>query len=201
MSNLHSIIKKSSNNRKALILLHEIYGINRFMEDICMEYHVLGFDIFCPDMLNGNSFEYSEASRAYTFFTNCIGFDYYVKIELLLESLKGTYDKVLIMGVSIGATMAWRCSQNAECDGIICCYGSRIRDYLYLQPACPALVIFAEKDSFNVGDISEQILKKRNVELHKFRANHGFLDPYSHCFNKEEAQAAHELIRVFLEEH
>lgn len=201
MADLHSIVKKSSNNRKALIVLHEIYGINRFIEDICIEYHALGFDIFCPDMLNGNSFEYSEASLAYEYFAKRIGFDYYRKIERLLERLKGTYGKVFIMGFSVGATLAWRCSQNAKCDGVICCYGSRIRDYLYLQPNCPTLLIFAEKDSFNVDDISEKILEKHNVELHKFRASHGFMDQYSHCFNKEEAQAAKELIRDFLEDH
>jgi len=201
VTDMHLIVKKSSNNRKALIVLHEIYGINRFTEDICDGYNVQGFDIFCPDMLNGNRFLYTEASRAYDSFIDEVGFDYYGEIEQLLERLKITYDKVFIIGFSVGATIAWRCCDNAKSDGIICCYGSRIRDYLSLQPSCPVLLLFAEQDSFDVGNIVEQILEKRNVEVHKLKASHGFMDQYSDNFNGEEAQAAQGRIRDFLEEH
>lgn len=45
------MIKKISNNKSAVIILHEIYGANNFIEDICSEYHMQGFDVFCPDMV------------------------------------------------------------------------------------------------------------------------------------------------------
>jgi len=72
------MIKKISNNKKAVIILHEIYGINRFIKDVCSEYHILGFDL-------------------------------YKEVEQLVEKAKFTYDKVFIIGFSVGATIAWRC--------------------------------------------------------------------------------------------
>jgi hypothetical protein len=35
------MIKIIRNKRKAVIILHEIYGVNRFIEDVCAEYHML----------------------------------------------------------------------------------------------------------------------------------------------------------------
>lgn len=82
------MIKIIKNNRKAIVILHEIYGTNRFIEDVCAEYHMLEFDVFCPDMLRQKCFFYSEASEAYHYFINEIGFDFYKEIEQLVELLQ-----------------------------------------------------------------------------------------------------------------
>ncbi|NCC15561.1 MAG: hydrolase [Clostridia bacterium] len=195
------MIEKISNHKNALIILHEIYGTNRFMEEVCSAYHMQGFDVFCPEMLQRKCFSYSEASEAYHYFTNKIGFDYDKKIEQFVEKIKPAYDKVFILGFSVGATIAWRCCENVNCDGIICCYGSRIRDDLLLQPCCPALLLFATQDSFDVDSVISKLRGTSNVEVHKLKASHGFMDPYSKCFNTEQAQIAKEYIRGFFTKH
>lgn len=92
-----------------------------------------------------------------TIFNREVGFACYQTIVAQLRQLKQTYRQVFIMGFSVGATIAWRCSETPWCDGIIGCYGSRIRDYLELQPACPVLLLFAEQDlRRQVGQISEK---------------------------------------------
>lgn len=45
-------------NKNAVIVLHEIYGINSFIKDICENLKTLRFDVFCPDMLEGKRFPY-----------------------------------------------------------------------------------------------------------------------------------------------
>lgn len=182
------MIKYINNNKKALIVLPEIYGINKFMEDVCFEYHMQGFDVFCPNMLQRTSFLYSEGSKAYQHFINTVGFDFYIKINQMIDQLKLQYKKVFIIGFSVGATIAWRCCENLKCDGIIGCYGSRIRDYLLLQPYCPVLLLFAEQDSFDVNSVIKQLEGKSNVEIYKLKASHGFMDQYSKCFSKEQAR-------------
>ena len=191
--------KLASNNKSAIIILHEIYGINSFIKDTCSEYYNQGFDVYCPDMLQGNIFSYSESDSTYAFFINKAGFEYFKEIELLLQKLKLQYDKVFILGFSAGATIAWRCSGNTKCDGIICCYGSRIRDYLSLQPACPVLLLFAEQDSFDVDKVIKQLQVKANVELYKFQACHGYMDKYSNNYDENQAQFSKEYIKCFLE--
>ncbi|EAY7917949.1 hypothetical protein GQT61_003763, partial [Salmonella enterica] len=40
-----------ADNDNAIIVLHEIYGINDHIKRMCDIYHESGFDIFCPDLL------------------------------------------------------------------------------------------------------------------------------------------------------
>jgi len=179
-----------NNNEVAIIMLHEIYGINKFMEEICEEYHAAGFDVYCPSLLKKECFLYANSSEAYKYFVDEIGFDIYKEIDLQIKQLKTSYKKVFVLGFSVGATIAWRCSESSLADGIICCYGSRIRDYLMFQPNCQTLVLFAEYDSFNVAEIMAQIKDKKNVEVFKLKARHGFLDKYSRGYDEQQAQVA-----------
>lgn len=50
------MIKITKNYKNAIIILHEIYGVNRFIETISLEYHIQGFDVYCPDMLQNKLF-------------------------------------------------------------------------------------------------------------------------------------------------
>jgi dienelactone hydrolase len=149
-------------------------------------------------MIHRERFLYSEAAQAYQYFLNNKGFEYYKGIEELVSELKLTYDKVFIIGFSVGATIAWRCCEQTNCDGIICCYGSRIREYMSLQPSNPVLLLFAKHDSFEVEIVAEQLGGKPNVDLHILQASHGFMDCYSDRFNKEQTQIAKMYIRHFL---
>jgi dienelactone hydrolase len=192
------VLKLLNKNKSAMIVLHEIYGINDFIKDRCDEYHAKGFDIYCPDMLSRNRFAYYETEKAYTFFNNEVGFDYWHRVEALLEALRSAYDKLYVVGFSVGATLAWRCCTSELCDGIICCYGSRIRDYVNLSPACPVLLLFASADSFDVNDVAAALREKTKTKLCVFPAKHGFLDPYSRHYNEKQARAAKEQIHDFL---
>lgn len=53
------------------------------------------------------------------------------------------YETLIVVGYSVGATLAWLSAASGLCDGVVCYYGSRIRQYLHLAPLCPTLVIVA----------------------------------------------------------
>lgn len=187
-----------SGSRNALIVLHEIYGINEFIEMACLQYQKMGFDVFCPDLLGREPFSYSATADAYTFFKNQAGPDAVEKVSRLVSRLKIKYEKVFLLGFSAGAAVAWRCCENAECSGIIGCYGSRIRDHLNLQPVCPVLLIFADHDSFDVERVISRLQEKENIEIDRFAAEHGFMDPYGGHFKPDHAEAAHGHIQCFI---
>ena len=189
------MLEYKNNNEIAIIVLHEIYGINKFIEEVCQDYHAAGFDVFCPAMLKRESFSYKDSLDAYNYFISEVGFAIYKKIEEQIEHLKKSYKKVFVLGFSIGATIAWRCSENSVADGIVCCYGSRIRDYLLVQPICPTLLLFAKYDSFNVSKVISQLEEKKNVETFELEAHHGFLDNYNGSYDKQQAQVANALIK------
>lgn len=190
-------MQKIRNNKTAVIILHEIYGINPFIEKISWEFKNEGFDVFSPNMLHRDFFPYSSASEAYEFFINKVGFDYYKEIEKLLIQIKPIYEKVYILGFSVGATIAWRCCESVHCHGIICCYGSRIRDFLSLQPSCPTMLLFAQQDSFDVDHVIKHLSAKPNIRILKFQASHGFLDEYGTSYHEKQAQKAKEYMKEF----
>ncbi|WMI79896.1 dienelactone hydrolase family protein [Anaerotignum sp. MB30-C6] len=194
-------MKTVDNNKTAIIILHEIYGVNQFIEGVCSQYTGKGYHVFCPNMLGRGFFPYSEAQEAYEFFIEKVGFDYFKEVESFALQLRQTYESVFLLGFSVGATIAWRCCENGAFDGIICCYGSRIRDYLSLQPSCPILLLFAEEDKFDVGDVIDQLAGKNHLELYKFDAKHGFMDSHSKYYNREQKQLAEDYISIFLRKY
>lgn len=189
------------NNEIAIIILHEIYGVNKFIEERCAHYHELGLDVYCPSMLNRDSFAYKDSAAAYDYFFSEVGFGIYKKIQEQIEQLKKIYKRVFVLGFSIGATIAWRCSENSVADGIICCYGSRIRDYLLVQPSCPTLLLFAEHDSFALPGTIRLLKEKDNIEIITLKAHHGFLDKYSGYYDEEQFVIARAIIDNFINKY
>ena len=190
--------KIDNNHQTAIIMLHEIYGINPFIKTLAAEYQQEGFAVYCPNLLKRAAFSYAEAQSAYDYFNREVGFACYQTIVAQLRQLKQTYRQVFIMGFSVGATIAWRCSETPWCDGIIGCYGSRIRDYLELQPVCPVLLLFAEQDSFDVPAVVGQISEKTRVQVYQFQARHGYLDHGSAFYDEEQSQKSKMKIQEFL---
>lgn len=192
------------NNSDTLVcVIHEIYGINQHIEGVCNRIAEMGYDVVCPDLLDGRpSFSYEQAEEAYQYFINYEGFDASVKrITFLLRQEEKSYQKIILLGYSIGATIAWLCSGNdVKCDGIIGYYGSRIRDYMDVEPKCPALLIFAEEEMFfDPKALQLELNKKEKVEVDLLEGSHGFADPFSEKYSKDSADEAERIIRAFFE--
>ena len=190
--------KKVESRKEAMIVLHEIYGVNDFIQAQCEKFRQLGYDVFCPNLIDRSPFSYEKSEEAYDFFKKNINFEVYKKVNESISKLKDTYDQVFIMGFSVGATIAWRCCENPSCSGIIACYGSRIRDYAGLTPACPMLLLFARENSFDVHTLVYQIQGKPHLKILEFDAEHGFMDTNSKHFNFQQSKRAEKSIARFL---
>ncbi len=188
-------------NHTLIIVLHEIYGINRHIEEVCKYFSQCGYDVVCPDLTGEDKlFQYSQQQEAYKYFVENIGFESaYEKVKKLIIDYRNQYKDIFVIGFSIGATIAWLCSGlNELCSGIIGVYGSRIRDYTNVTPRCPVMLVFpAHESPFEVGTLIG-ILDK-NVETHILEGEHGFADPYGKSFNKESSEKLYALIRSFVQ--
>lgn len=187
------------NNSKAIIILHEIYGVNSFIKKVGRQYFDKNYDAYCLDLLDGTPpYQYTQSEEAYGYFIQNIGFDIYHEVSQLIDQLKMKYDKVLLIGFSIGATIAWRCTENANCDGVVCYYGSRIRDYLEVLPQCPSLLIFAKEDSFDVKHLASVFEDNANIMLEIIDGKHGFMDYNSERYLQESSDKAIKITEQFL---
>ncbi|CAM4322175.1 DeoR faimly transcriptional regulator [Bacillus manliponensis] len=186
----------------ALIAVHEIYGVNDYMNDVIQTFSSQQIDVFCPNLLQRtHPFSYEEEQQAYSYFMKHVGFDVgKEKIETIVTELKKEYTYVGIVGFNVGATIAWRCSKNTEVNFVICCYGSRIRDYIDVKPACPALLLFPkEETSFSVTSLVTY-LNENNPSLHiqQFQGEHGFLNRFNKTYHEQSAKDATIIIQSFL---
>lgn len=184
------MLKIQTGSSSCVIVLHEIYGINPFIQDTCELLSKQNFDIVCPNLLpQVTPFDYIQEGMAYKNFMAYAGFDDSAeKVKEFVKGMKDQYSKIFILGFSVGATVAWLCSEQEDVDGIVGYYGSRIRDYVEIQPTCPTLLYFSNAEkSF---DVNEMIVKldNPNVEIEVFNAQHGFSDPYASEYDEELAQ-------------
>ena len=111
------------------------------MKDFCKSLGEQGFDVFCPDLLGRPTFDYAEEHEAYRYFMDSVGFLHAKhQVDDVIDDMRNAYEKVVIVGFSVGATVAWLCIEDGRIDGVVGYYGSRIRQFLELQPSCPVLL-------------------------------------------------------------
>lgn len=170
------------NSDSVVIVLHEIYGINNHIREIC-KMLAKEIDVICPNLLlPGQSFGPEEEVIAYKNFTQNIGFSVaQQQVEKLSLEIENDYKYRFILGYSIGATLAWLCSQREGLyNGIIGFYGSRIRDYKDIVPTCPALLFFPrQEETFDVNCLIQELSTKENIGIVQVDALHGFANPQS----------------------
>ncbi|MFC5472113.1 dienelactone hydrolase family protein [Cohnella suwonensis] len=191
------MIKKT---RKSLvILLHEIYGINDHINMYRSLMVEAGFDVISPNLLQRDSFAYDQEDIAYQFFMNEVGFNKSIQIvNQIINENRNQYNKIYIIGFSIGATIAWCCSE-FKVDGIIGYYGSRIRNSIGIEPKCLTLLFFPiNEKSFDVIELERQLKPKEKLKFAIIQADHGFMNPFNKCFNIKEYQECLDLSMNFL---
>lgn len=194
---------KHQNSEAVIIVVHEIYGVNLHIEEVCKSLFKAGYDVICPDLLGkAEAFEYSQEDEAYRSFISNIGFSKASDIMTkLVVEVKGNYQKVFIVGFSVGATIAWLCSDKESVSGVVGYYGSRIRDFLDVVPLCPTILFFPqEEQSFDVDKLISS-LEEKKIPAYKFNSYHGFSNPYSTNYHSESSKNAYNTMIDFLMNH
>ncbi|WP_046174189.1 dienelactone hydrolase family protein [Domibacillus indicus] len=178
--------------KTAVIVLHEIYGVNSHMKHMCQKLVDKQLEVLCPSLIGEERvFSYEQQKEAYAYFTERIGFARAAfHVKQLIARLKKEYKAIFLVGFSAGATVAWLCSEEKGLGGIVGYYGSRIRDYLQVSPSCPVLLFFPETElSFHVEDVLNS-MKKPGIRTVQWPARHGFSDPFSVHYNHTAAEGA-----------
>lgn len=192
-----------NNSDTMIVVLHEIYGINHHIKNVCEKLAVLNYDVVCPALFDlKEPFAYDREDEAYQNFVNHIGFDAASKrVTDILIQLQDKYQRIVLLGYSIGATTGWLCSEtNIKCDGVIGFYGSRIRDYLEVTPKCPMLLFFPQEEkSFDTTELADQLKKKEKVDVHLLEGKHGFADPFSVNYHERSYNVSKQMVEDLID--
>lgn len=96
--------------RRKIFILHEIYGVNHFIKEQVQTYSDENTSVSCISFYSdGLSFSYEQEKQAYEFYMQTVGFD--APLELLSQKILAAaqnYNEVVLIGYSVGATLAWR---------------------------------------------------------------------------------------------
>lgn len=174
---------------KLLVILPEIYGVNNFIKEEASHYRALGFEVLTLDY--GRSFFYEEEKEAYRYFMKKVGFSN-EKLKKLVKEKSLGYERVFLLGFSVGGSLAYRWASQLDLDGVVCVYGSRIRDYLLEEPRVASLIITSKDETYE--------LRAEKTSLLKFQAPHGFMDRFSKNYHHDSRLRAQQEIESFLEE-
>jgi dienelactone hydrolase len=184
---------------KAIVLLHEIYGINAHIQRTADTWRSRGFDVFIPPLFPHSApFRYEQQDIAYRHFCDNVGFDTSGIVSLLTE-LRAKYGTLILIGYSVGATLGWLAARSGLCDGAVCHYGSRIRQFSDTAPPCPTLVIIAsDEPAFDPREMQYELERHPSVTCRMFNAQHGFCDADSLAWDACLAQQAAEAAEMFI---
>ncbi|MGG4398109.1 dienelactone hydrolase family protein [Paenibacillus thiaminolyticus] len=173
-----------------LILLHEIYGVNDHIAYYRHRLEEQGYDVLTPNLLGRAPFAYEQEADAYSYFINEVGFTASaLEVRALVEANRQDYDAVVLAGFSVGATVAWMCSDSGSLDGVIGFYGSRIRNYSDIEPRCPVLLYFASEEQFDVAALARQLKETERTSVEVIQGGHGFMNPFHPSYEAEQAEA------------
>lgn len=186
--------------KRKIFILHEIYGVNHFIREQACAFKDKHTEVACVNLYaDDQCFTYIEEKEAYQYFINEVGFDApLAKLMTQLRAAIQQYEQVIVIGYSVGATLAWRLT-TLPLHRVVCVYGSRIRQYLNLQPTCPTLILLPSfEKSFNVEEMSQALKLKNAVQTVQFAGQHGFMDRYNAAFHDESAMLAQQYIKHFI---
>ncbi|MFF5207198.1 dienelactone hydrolase family protein [Streptosporangium sp. NPDC000396] len=177
----------------AIVVAHEIYGVNEHIAGVAQALRRYRCDVFAPDLRPApTAYTRDQESQAYQDFMLQLGVEGMGQaLRRYVRELRGGYRRVQCVGFSVGATAAWLAAGAGVLDGTVCFYGSRIRDHLDARPAGGCLVVIAEREaSFSGRVLADRLADRDEVVTRLYDCAHGFCDPGNPHYSAEHSQEA-----------
>jgi carboxymethylenebutenolidase len=149
--------------RGGVIVIQEIFGLDRYVQEDLERWSGLGFEVLAPSMFDRQErgfvaghdeagiqagFKHAMANSR----ENVIG-----DIQACIDALKAR-GPVFIVGYCYGGSMAWLAAAKASgLSAASCYYGSRIKDMADMALSCPVIVHWGRKDGMNPDEVKAAV--------------------------------------------
>lgn len=174
----------------AIVVIQEIFGVNKVMRDICDGLAAQGYVAICPDLFwriepgieltDKSEAEWQRAFELYQAFDVDKGIE---DIEASIRAVRGRPEctgKVGVVGFCLGGLLAYLSATRTDADASVGYYGVGIQDKLNESHAIanPLLLHIATQDKFVPPEaqakIREGLGDNRHVTLYDYDADHAF---------------------------
>jgi carboxymethylenebutenolidase len=202
----------------AVIVIQEIFGINKVMRGICDNLAAAGFLAIAPDLFwrqqpgvqltDKSEAEWAQAFKLYQGFNVDLGIEDLKSTLAYIRNDKSCTRKVGTLGYCLGGKLAFLMAARSDADCNVSYYGVGIQDMLDEAPSIrqQLLMHIAEKDKF-VPIAAQQKIRTalnshKNVEIHVYPGvDHAFAREGGEHYDKETARMANARTADFLAQH
>lgn len=177
-------------NGNAMIILHEIFGVNEPVKALTRRYAQDGYLAIAPDMLwrlePGLSLGYTreETLRAMSIVKNFDLAQGVADLGCVLDALRhhpAVNGKVGVLGLCMGGTLAFLAASQLPVDAAVSFYGTALEQHLatVAKMHCPIMLHYGGKDRFIpkevVAQIADALAARQHQEVHVYpEGDHGF---------------------------
>jgi carboxymethylenebutenolidase len=199
----------------AIIIIQEIFGVNKNMRDICEKISQMGYLAICPDLFwrqepgiqltDQSEAEWARAFQLYQGFDVGKGVDDLKATLSFVRENKGCSGKVGSLGYCLGGKLAYLMATRSDADCNVAYYAVGIDEILNeaVNIIKPLLMHIAEKDKYVPPAAQVKIIqtlgKNKQVEIHTYPgADHAFSRIGGEHYDSNAAQLANDRTAKFL---
>ncbi len=195
--------------KRALVVVQEIFGVNRHMRHVSDVFAQAGYAVVCPALFDRAErnvelgYEQADIQQGLALRAKIAPEQVLADIEAAAAALpKGA--KRGIVGYCWGGTVAWwGATRSASFNAASCWYGGGIAAAKDETPRCPVQMHFGEVDqSIPMTDVEAIRAAQPGVEIFVYRgAGHGFGCEERGSYKPDDAALAHKRTLEFFARH
>ena len=186
---------------KALIVIQEIFGVNRHIRSVADSYAKGGFLAIAPALFDRVERDVelaytSEDMRRGMAFATKVGMDDALRDVLAAVTYASSQvgkEHVGVVGYCWGGTLAWLSGTRLPVAAAVGYYGGRIAQYVEEKPRCQVMLHFGAKDPHIPASEIDKISRAHpEVPIYMYDAGHGFNCDERKDFEPKSANLARE---------
>ncbi|CAN7323167.1 dienelactone hydrolase family protein [Caulobacter sp. LjRoot300] len=178
------VARPSATSAPAIVVIQEIFGVNKVMRDICDDLAAQGFVAVCPDLFwriepgiditDQSDAEWKRAFELYNAFDVDAGVSDIAATIAAVRELPGVNGKVGAVGYCLGGLLAFLTATRTDADATVSYYGVGTEKHLAEAEklARPLLMHIAEEDQFVPKEAQKLILDALKdhpqIEIHTY---------------------------------
>jgi carboxymethylenebutenolidase len=165
------VARPKADNAPAIVVIQEIFGVNKVMRDICDGLASQGYVAVCPDLFwriepgiditDQSEAEWKRAFELFNAFDVDTGVNDIAATIAEVRKLPGVSGKVGAVGYCLGGLLAFLTATRTDADAAVSYYGVGIEKHVgeAEKLAHPLLMHIAEKDQFVPPEAQQVILQ------------------------------------------
>jgi carboxymethylenebutenolidase len=208
---------QSGSKGPGIVLIQEIFGVNKVMRDLADGYAKQGYTVLCPDLFwrqepgiqitDKTQAEWDKAFELFKGFDQAKGVEDLIATLAHLRALPGV-KKAGSVGYCLGGQLAYLMSTRSDVDCSVSYYGVGL-DGLLGEAAKikkPLLMHIAEKDRFVPPEaqakVKHALSKNAHVTMHTYAGqDHAFARAGGEHYNKQAADEANKRTAEFFKKN